>query len=491
MSSSLQINPYTEFLSFLHRVCPDETVSQIILEPASIKVSFSDSSISRSEQERIRDLSQILLPPPTITPEKLLEICRTIDTRLTISSLGATGATPLFPGLGLIETAILAAAVHEWAIDQHPIETTQTETKATPQNSFGSITEAYAKAEPKEALKTIDLAQALAKHPALPTVIEGIRPRLLHKAYTIAEQQTILTLLNIWLKNEIQQLEAEREESKKKYEKERQIQLALLRQELLKAIINNTHHHPHGVPPSQPLFSIVAFSGIQSFGKTLPDGTELDLPAPGMSMFEILSPLQYPERLLVEFTLFSQGVALTALTWAAPAATALKRLEQKELTPSHLASLAARSYCMSLDKIVNDPTVTAFLEERLHLLVQEGILTQEMAKSAIGTFKATLLLQATVALYMSEYGGVTPEEIQSLINGTLTVDESSLLGTMSKLVNLELKGLSPHQKDLFLTSALEQIVSSRSVHSILDPTACFLSLWNPEYSQTVAMSSRS
>ena len=485
MSSINQVTSYSEFLSFLQEVCPAETVSQVAqLEPAVPNYIFEESSLSRSEQERIRDLAQIFLPPPTLTPTQLLEIYRTIDTRLSIANIGIAGSSSLVPFLGLMETAVLSAAVHEWALSETQ-EATRTKEAAIQktQNPFGAIIQGYVNAQPKGVLTNPELAQKLAQLPGLRILLHGIPPSLLQSAYSLAEQQIVSALLDKWIENEAQNVKLQREEYKRLNIKSKELSYRLMKQELLKALVQSTKT----TPLSQPLFSVITLGCLFT-----PSTNQLDSSTPpGFDVQELLDPFHFPEILTSELALFAQGISLTALAWATPTAAAIKHVEKKEVHSQYLSSLSARSYCLSLAKVLSDPAIHTFLKTRADILIKKSLLSPKEADQATASFRAVLLLQAIVALYHSEMGGVTPEEIQALLDGTLTVDPESLLATMTKLINFELDSLSKKQKDTFIASALEKIVSSKSTQTITEPTRCFFSLWNPKYSQTVAMSCQS
>lgn len=483
MSNVNAINPYSEFIDFLKQVCPDETVSQVVEGlPEDGGLTPEDSTLARSDQERIRDLSQILLPPPTMTPPQLLDVYLSLVSRLDVDK-----AKTALSSMSCFESAIITAAVHEWATSQTALsEIARQEAIKKARNPLVFLIEKYVSSKPQGALSTLELKNKLVQLANLPTILDGVPTDLLLKAYSLAEQQIVLTLLDKWIETETHNAEEQRKELKQKALHSEEIKEQLFRIELLKTLQKEAMKEPL----SQPLFSIITFGCAFSTSSLTESDGSFSSTSP-LQMNELLDPLHFPEVMLQEASIFSRGIAMTALTWAAPAAASLLKVGSKPIDPKYLSTVSARAYCFSLEKVLYDPAMTAFLQTRMKVLAEQSFCDQTVSKQLCGAFRALLLLQATVALYKSEMGGVTALEIQSLLQGTLSMPSDSLLSTMGKLINLELTNLSEAQKNRLVFPALERIVDHEATSSLHEPTHYFLSLWNPKYSREVALSSPS
>jgi hypothetical protein len=473
MDQTTPIPNYSDILSILHA----EEPATIITTAAKEETHPEDTTLAKSEQERIRDLAQYLLtlPIPYITPIQLQDATRSWADQFSITAL--TGILSAFaPGIGLMEGAIITTAVQEWAKAELDNAELLQETLAQDiKNPLSLILEKYISAHPSGILGDIDLKQTLTNLPILTALLHLVPADLLTKAYLISEQQIINTMLSRWVESEIKRAAESREDAQRN-----SLVKAQLRAEFIALLIEKSKTSE--IP--SVLVSIVIFGslfgsstiGIKTFSESI--------------IKEICGSLHLPAAIVDEFAYLTQGIMLSALTWAAASAISLLQLEGNSPSEKTQSIIAAKAYCLSLLRMMEDPSVTSFLQSRLIQAVKTGIMTPAEAVQTYASIRCVLLINAAISLYKAEMGGVTPQEIRALIEGKLTLPEGSLLHTMGMFLQIEMSTLTPAQREILLSSGLEKLVEEDSSESLIPSIQSLFSLGTPTVAQEVNLSTK-
>jgi len=477
MNTPAPISNYSELVTLLQKMYTLETPS-VAASAVTEEAHPEDTTLSKSDQERIRDLSQYLLslPIPYLTPAQLQEITTSWPERFSI--MGITGASSAFsPVIGLMEGAILTTAVQEWARSELDSAELLRETMAQEaKNPLALILQKYVQSHPTGSLAGIDLKQTLASLPVLSALLQMAPADLLAKAYLLSEQQIINTMLERWSESERKNAEAAREDAKQQNLVRGQLREELMAQLLAKSRTSET--------PPPALFSIVIFGclfepqaiGVETLGSTV--------------IKSIVTSVGLPETLVPELGMLGQGLMLSALTWAAPSAVSLLKFEGSSPSEKEQSLVATRAYCLSLLRTLEDPAVSSFLQSRMTNAVAKGLMTQEEAVQTYAVFRALLLINASIILYSQETGGVTPQEIRALIEGKLKLSEDSLLKTFGTFIRIEMSSLTPEQRESLLSSGLEKLVDNASNQNISQSIQVFLAQGNTKYNHEITLSTK-
>lgn len=473
--SNIEHTSYVQFLSLLSKATSESPIlSTAAILPAQGQ-HLQDSSISRSQQERDRDIaSSVTLPPPWITQAQLLTIYTTIQDKINITNLGATAALSTFESLG--PGSIVLAALQEWA--QAQIQETdlikQIE-KDHQKNPLLTTIKKYVSAHPRAPLQNLEGKYILEKHTDITSILKDIPPDLLATACQLSEHQILLGLLERWANFETQQAMEQREALRLLDIDRKRFHAELLRHLISKEEQNSL---------KQPFFSIVTIGCL--LGVNLVEGIAQNVFSQAME--QLFDPHLVPASLCHHLAFFIQGYANAALTWATPTAMSLMKLEKNHLSNHSQALISAKSYCLSLLRLIEDQEMTSCIQADIAKYVSKGQLTKEHGYQAYAALKTSLLLKGATLLYEQEMGGVTAQEIAALVKGELHLPEGSLLHTFATFLRLEMAPLHEKQKNFFLTSFLEQLIDEKEADTSVTSTKLFLSLWDQNYSHQVAIS---
>lgn len=478
MSDTTPISNYSEFVSMLQKIYSFETPS--LLDPTLEENLYpEDTTLKKSEQERVRDMAQylFLLPMPYITPEQLHNIAEAWNDKFSVTSIVA-GAAALVPHIGIMESAIIATAAQEWALSEENSRKLLQETIAQdPKNSLSLLLQKYVDSQPSTPLKDIDIKQKLSNLSVLSALLETISPEILSKAYLLSEQRIIQTLLDRWTENEAKSAEALREDIKRQALSQHR-----LKTELLTFLI--TKSKTTGASPL--LFSIVLFGTLFEMKTTTADKNRF-----GPLVESILPDLEIPENIREECALLAQGILLASLIWAAPSAVSLMNLTDHSQSDKIQQEISAKAYSLSLIRTLEDPSVTRFIQARMGQAVREGRLTREEALFTYSSLRSLLLLNALIALYAQETGGVTAEEIEALIEGKIELPEGSFLRTASSFLQIEMSPLPEKRRESFLSTVLSKLIEAKPANFLTAPTSALLSLWKKNnYNSDVTLATK-
>lgn len=481
MSSPAPLSHYSELVSFLQKIYTMDTPSAV--EAVTAQESHpEDTTLAKSDQERVRDLAQYLLqlPLPFITPQQLQEVMNSWSERLSITAIAgvpATAATAAAPLIGLMESALITTAVQEWARTQLDSAELLKETLAQDnKNPLALLLQKYVASNPTSSLASIDLKQTLSTVPVLSALLQMAPEDLLAKAYLLSEQQAINTLLERWIESEAKNAAALREDIR-----QQTLTRVQLRGELMAFLLEKSRT---AEAPPPVLFSIILFGGLF-------ESESVGIEPLGKNLVKtIIASFGLPEALIPEWEILVPGIMFSSLTWAAPSALSLLQLESNSSSEQVQARISSKAYCLALLRTLEDPEVVSFLRSRMAHAVSKGLLTEEESAQAYAAIRSLLFINATIALYAQETGGVTAQEMRALIEGTMDLPEGSLLRAMGTFIRLELSSLSQERRELFLSSGLEYLVSHTSNDSMSRSIQPLLSLSNNHYNQDISLSTK-
>ena len=479
MSSPAPLSNYSELVSFLQKIYMMETPSAV--EAITAQESHpEDTTLVKSDQERVRDLAQYLLqlPLPYITPQQLQEVMNSWSERLSITAIsGAPAVSAAAPLIGLMESALITTAVQEWARTQLDSNELLQETLAQEnKNPLALLLQKYVASNPTSPLASIDLKQTLSTLPVLSALLQMAPEEILAKAYLLSEQQAINTMLERWIESEAKNAAALREDIR-----QQTLTKAQLRGELMAFLLEKSQTSE---APPPVLFSIILFGGLFE-----PESVSVE-PAGQSLVKTIVASFGLPESLIPEWEILTQGIMLSSVTWAAPSAISLLQLESNSSSEQVQMRIATKASCLSLIRTLENPEVVSFLRSRMAHAVSQGIMTEEESVQAYATIRSFLFMNAAIALYAQETGGVTAQEMRAIIEGTMDLPEGSLLRAMGTFIRLEIDSLSPQRRELFLSSGLEHLVQSASRNNLARSIQPLLSLANNHYNQDISLSTK-
>ena len=143
---------------------------------------------------------------------------------------------------------------------------------------------------------------------------------------------------------------------------------------------------------------------------------------------------------------------------------------------------AAKAYAVSLSAFLTDPSFEGFVSSQLESARAEGLVNEGQIYLLTATFRIALLIHAMATLYKAETGGVTGQEIMGLIDGTVPVEESNYLRTLSTLVNESLKTLPGDIGQTLIAQLLQNYDQQLQIGSVTEPIRSFLNVWKQNLS---------
>lgn len=429
--------------------------------------------ISKSDQERARDIFALMPPPPMMSIAMFQTIALHFPDHFSISRLSSTGNG--WQSFGTTETAITLAAAFEWAKSQHLnsdlVKMLLTGVQKNP------LEIALLQFVSQSSIGAVDIMQSqllLRNIPVLTAVIRTAEPSLVLRAFTLAQEQLVLSMLDKWLEQE-----AELAKLQKESDLLREMDLQRIAMKILQAFVEKTTLSH--APISQPILSMLIGSLLTS-NVSIKAGS---LASPFIAAFSgaTISPPfleNVPNSLIAELGSLSLGLISATTTWATPMAMALC-----SATGSYGQQAAydiSKSYAMTLCSFLMDPSLEAFVFSRLEEAKGRGLIDESKMNLLMAAFRDSLLINALALLYKAETGGVTGKELLAIIDGTMQIPEDNFLHTLAVLIKDSLKTLPKEEAMTLLKDLLTRYDEQLQIESLVEPTTSFTSLWDKDLS---------
>ncbi len=298
-------------------------------------------------------------------------------------------------------------------------------------------------------------------------------PSLIEKAFKIAEQKLVLSMLEKWSESTAKLAEEAKEYRRKVDIKEQDEHFRILR-DYLKTASEKT-------PVSmQPAFALLLGS-IAADTSVIPLIQSL---VPGLTTAQMVAPPLLHAAVASELSLLAGGLLATTVAWATPIAISLAKASPKE-SEEQFSKDAAKAFALSLAGILTSESMARFIKVRIDHAVAANLLTREQAQSVMSTFTISLLATAMALLYKSEAGGVTGGELKGIMDGSISLSQDDFLLTLAKLVKEQLEKIPTKDREGILSQIFDSYDANPSLTTLLDPVKIFLALWDPRFLGTV------
>ena len=428
--------------------------------------------ISKSEKKRVEDILALMPPPPMINLATFQDISLHFPEHFRIGH--AEGLGNEMKSFGLVESSILLGAAGAWAGAQVMGGLLATELMhSEEENPLQATLEHYIN---NSGLYPMDVRTALNALRGLPftfALLKTVDSDVILKGFTLAEQQIVLSILDKWAQAEVERAEAQRVEMKQ-LDIEHQQMMAQLLSNFIEKVQENQEMM------AQPTVSILICA--TAFGPMFVPVVQTIVP--GLAVTGITSAVigSVPAALQAELTSYVAGIIPTITAWATPIAMALTSLPGGG-SSSELAFYSAKAYALTTAAFVTSHEFDNLLTSSLDKAVASGLIDPGQAHKIRITIKTALLLTAMASLYKAEAGGVTAQELQGILGGTVTLEEGNFIGVLAKLVHEQLDQLDPEDRGVLLEELLDPYSNSAPLDEFTDPIATFVRLWDPRFLQ--------
>lgn len=434
---------------------------------AALPSEWEASWISKSEQEKLRDIFALMPPMPMMTFQTFQAIAQNFPKILSIENVGAAGG--LWQSFGPTEAGITLAASLLWAqgmnkeADLVRLLLTSAEKKPIEQ-TLSQFVEGAALIP----VDAFNMQLLLRQIPVFFAILRTVDPNLVQKAFTIAEQQIVLSLLDKWIESLAKIAEEQKEAAKRKDIQLQQASLQILRSYFAKVMAKEEKL-------SQPVLSIVIGSLLTSGVAIGAIETVSPFVAAVMGSGNTIPILDgVPTEVQGLMGALSVGLVSAATTWATPVAMALVASSRGGVSERQATYDSAKAFAVTIASFIMNPSLESFIAARLDEAASTGLIDPAQAKLIAAAFKTSLLMCAMAALYKAETGGVTGKEIYGLIKGTVPISEENFLHTLITLVGDALKTLSPEEAEKLLTELVANYDQELQLGDVTEPITSFV-----------------
>ncbi len=383
--------------------------------------------------------------------------------------------------IGATESALILAAATSWAQAQNKeAELVQEIIASEPKNSIPAILNSYITQSQAVGSEAIVLQGLFRKTPSITNLFHTTDPSLITKAYQIAEQQIVLSMLNKWV-----EMEAKRAKIAEKEMKLDAIQAQEIAYKILREYIQTLAVKKEIV--TQPVLSILLSGMIVGTGH-LSESGQLTLLPMIEDALSVLPSSSVENSVKTELVTLTSGLLTTVTNWATPVAmTILKNNNASGLLSLYyekqISQSAAHSFALTLATFLTNPAVDKLLFSRLESASQKGLITTQNIERFIAALKVSLLMNTLALLYKAEYGGITVDELKAHFDGTFTPENDSYSAVIIKLISEQVQKLDPNKQAQFLSHVIAKYDSydMTTNDALIEPIKSFISLWtNPE-----------
>lgn len=427
-----------------------------------------DTVSKKNTDVRPEDILALMPPPPMLSLAQLQFLASNFSTNFGINRAA------LNTGISPTESAIALAAATSWAKNETAQkELVQEIIKTENKNPIESALLQYVTNSQATGFDIASLQTILKTSPSLSTLFHTIDPTLTVKAYQIAEQQIILTMLDTWVEMEGQRADKARAQAKIDDIKADQIVKNMIQEYIQETTLKKENF-------AQPIVSIMLSAitggsigiGVTTLPKTLMT-----------PVLEIMNsePLQsIPNPLKTELTALLQGLVTAVSAWATPVAMTLAFVS-KGMNLSQFNKDAARSFVITLATFLTNPGFDQLLLSRFDKAISAGLISKDLVDRYMATIKIGLLMNGLALLYKTEYGGITGKELKAFFDGSFDVTNDEYSSLIVKLILEQLQKVPVEDKTALFTTlfaSYDKTASYRWVES--EPITTFVSLWDPK-----------
>lgn len=475
MSGSIKGNQDFSWLDYLAKLNINPTIG--IETQATGSITEEESVwVTKSDQEITRDIAALLLLPPTLSLPVFQTISLNFSNLFTINNVSASSGT--LQAFGATETGITLAAAFAWAQKQNQESSlVRLMLDSVQKNPLEITLSQFVNQAEVTPINFMAIQLLLRQMPVLTAVIQTVDPTLVIKAFSLAEQQLVLSLLDQWLESIQKNAEEQRIAGDKRDIELQQTALLILKtyfekvrknQETLSSSVVSTiigSLLTNNISFEAATFSSPFISALTEEGQTIP----------------LLANI--PKEAQALLGSISLGVITSATTWATPVCMTLIA-STGAFSPQQLSYDAAKAYAVALSAMLMNSSFETFCSSQV-----KGVVTDASQGSlAIAAFRVSLLLDAMSSLYKAETGGVTGFDLLGFIKDPSSLPEDSYLRTLVTLIKESLDSLPEDESQtllLQLTARYDQLLQGESV---TEPITSFIKVWNKSLSSEAATS---
>ncbi len=478
-------------------------------------LSSGQSTISVADKKTIDDILA-MLPKPWLDAVTSLNLWNNLDLMLGIAAIAKSGRSAS-ETIGITENAIVLAALDNWlkseetnaarvkelikkdpenplviALQNFIIQNSTPTSAIAPQPSTPTSVANTQKSDSQHSTDIVTSTQFLKSSPLFLSALKSVDPDLVTKAYHIAEQELVLTLLDKWVEQEAQAADKMRQIDREYFIQNKPVYQGMM-QDYIASIKNGDQDL------SQPMISILLsgmMSGVsavatvnidpvthaisfKAIDNALPVGQQplgnlitsiaKDMPAD----FSVSMP-----QLVTEMTQIAAAVMIAAAYWSIPGAISLATIDPPK-DEKMVAQKSAFSFAVTIAQFVNRPDFDAFVTSRLKGVVKD--LSEPQYKIFTTALKIVMLSCALAAVEKTMMGDITGADFIALLEGKIPLADGDVRITLIKMIQDQLAHLpEPLQKELL--SLLSSYLSYKpKLESLYDPTRIFLMMWNPRF----------
>ncbi len=461
---------------------------------ASITSEEGAEESSTLKKVKDEDILALMPPPPNINLAAFQNISNNF------ADFFGIDRASLDKAFGATESAITLAAATTWAKSQmQESELVKQILASEEKNPLTATLSQYIAQAPMVGLDALALQQMLRQSPVVSSLFHGVDPNIALKAYQIAEQQIVLSMLDKWV-----QAEAIRAEQLRENMKIEDVKAHEIAHQMLNDYIKNSEMRKE--PLAQPALSVLvsaivvgvsmsasvqALSGVLGAASSTIVDTSLNI---GSILKSLLDPLQTELRVL------TSGLLATATAWATPVAMTLIMkggIDQTQDTKT-IDKESIRSFVITFATFLTNPNIDKLFFSRIAKAQEKQNISGNQAILIVASLKASLLAELLAVLYKSETGGFSFKELQALIKTPLGVDDTSTLNVITKLLQEQLRIMQETDPKAYkefteqLEAQYKDADSSTELHlsSLIDPIRTFISLWDPQLTRRLSLTDR-
>ena len=473
MSGSIKGNQDFSWLDYLAKLNINPTIG--IETQATGSIAKEESVwVTKSDQEITRDIAALLLLPPTLSIPLFQTISLNFSNLFNINNVAASNGT--LQTFGATETGITLAAAFSWAQKQNQESSlVRLLLGSVQKNPLEIALSQFVNQAEISPINFMSIQLLLRQMPVLTAVVHTVDPTLVIKAFSLAEQQLVLSLLDQWLES----VQKNAEEQKKAGEK-RDIELQQTALLILKTYFDKIRANQETLtsPVVSTIIGALLTSNISFEAATFASPFVSSLTEGGTTIPLLAKIPQAAQALLGSVSL---GVIASATTWATPVCMTLL---SSTVTPSlqQISYDAAKSYAVALSAMLMNTSFETFCSSQV-----KGIVTDaSQVTLAIAAFRVSLLLDAMSYLYKAETGGVTGFDLLGFINDPSALPEESYLRTLITLIKESLNSLPEDVGQTLLLQLAARYDQLLQGESVTEPITSFIKVWNKSLSPEAA-----
>lgn len=139
--------------------------------------------------------------------------------------------------------------------------------------------------------------------------------------------------------------------------------------------------------------------------------------------------------------------------------------------PNQMDKADAQIFAKNVIGIVQNPEINLFVQAMLIQNTENGQSISEERKTQLTKMvKIVLLTMALALMYRTETGGLTGQELEAMLNGSMVFEKGNIKGTLAGLLNNYLTGLDSKERQLIKSAVFDYLESKPSLDHLLQPS---------------------